>query len=111
MSKFSYEQQILEQEYFNWYCVICSEIAKSPQHLEDQWFDVYQPLIDLDGKHWVKCFKCFSPFHVNCLVSKPPEGEYIWVFLVAKIGIEKVHLDDLDLYVIMFAVLATSVFL
>ena len=80
MSQISYEQQVLEQEHLNWCCVICSEIAKSPHHIEQQWFDVHQPLTDLDGKHLVKCFRCLSPFYVSCLVSKPPSGEYVCSF-------------------------------
>ena len=75
-----YWQQLQEQEYFNWQCIICSIIAQSPLHLEDQWLVEHGPHTDIDGQKWVKCSKCLNAFHVNCLVAKPSVGEYFCTF-------------------------------
>ena len=32
--KATYQSQVEEQEYFNWKCLICCQVAQSPMHLE-----------------------------------------------------------------------------
>lgn len=77
-------EQILESEYFNWRCVICSDLAKSPLHIESQHQVEHGPHTDLDGALWVKCEKCEAPFHVRCLTSVPKIGPYICTFFQCK---------------------------
>ena len=51
-----YAMQVEEQEYFNWKCLVCSQIAQSPMHVEMQWLVEYGPHLDIDGStKWVKC--------------------------------------------------------
>ena len=50
MSSIPYWQRVEEQEYFNWTCVICSVLAKSPLHLQDQFLVEHGPYTDLDGE-------------------------------------------------------------
>ena len=84
MSSIPYWQRVEEQEYFNWTCVICSVLAKCPLHLQDQFLVEHGPYTDLDGEKWVKCSKCFSPYHVKCLSTCPAVGEYICTFMTCK---------------------------
>ena len=68
--KTTYGWQIEKQEYFNWKCLICGQIAQSPMHVAMQWLVEYGPNLDLDGStKWVKCGKCFSPYHITYLQS------------------------------------------
>ena len=60
MSSIPYWQRVEEQEYFNWTCVICSVLAKSPLHLQDQFLVEHGPYTDLDGEKWVKCLQMFQ---------------------------------------------------
>ena len=58
-------QQDSEAEYFNWCCVICSQLAQSPMHIEDQWLVKHGSHLDPDGvTKWVKFSKCFTLYHV-----------------------------------------------
>lgn len=81
MSTVPYWQTVQEQEYFNWKCILCSVIASSPLHLEDQWLVEHGPYKDVDNELWVKCNKCYNPYHVKCLPSVPPSGEFICTFI------------------------------
>ena len=75
-------EQAEESQYFNWHCVICSQLAQFPMHIEDQWLVEHGPHLDLDGvTKWVKCSKCFTPYHVVCLKEKISVGEYICSFM------------------------------
>lgn len=64
--------QAQEAQYFNWQCVVCNVIAKSPLHLEGQHM-VYEHSVytDYDKSKWVKCDECMSPFHLHCATSEP----------------------------------------
>ena len=63
---------VQEAEYFNWKHVICSILALSPLHLEEQHM-LYETSVytDVDNVKWVKCDKCMSPYHLNCATSDP----------------------------------------
>ena len=74
-------QQAQEAAYFNWKCLICSEIAQPPAALEDQHFVEYGPFTDINGDKWVKCDKCFNSYHVQCLKEDIPVGKYTCTFL------------------------------
>ena len=79
--------QIEEQQYFNWKCLVCGQVALFPLHVEMQWLVNYDPHLDIDGStKWVKCGKCFSPYHVTCLqsLSEIPTGPYVCTFLGCK---------------------------
>ena len=77
-----YLLQAQEAEYFNWKCVICSILAISPAHLEEQHIVEYGPYTDVDGKQWIKCDKCMSPYHVQCLSVAPLRKQrYVCSFL------------------------------
>ena len=85
--KTTYQSQVEEQKYFNWKCLICCQVAQSPMHLEMLWLVTYGPHFDADGStKWVKCGKCFSPYHVSCLQSATeiPTGPYLCTFLGCK---------------------------
>ena len=51
--------QAIEEVHFDWKCIVCSMVALSPLHLEQQHLlgteSVY---FDLDNTPWVKCDKC-----------------------------------------------------
>ena len=49
LSSVSQSDSIEQQEFLNWKCVICSEIAKSPLHLEMQFIEQHGPYTDLDA--------------------------------------------------------------
>ena len=75
-------QQICEAEYFNWCCTICNALAKSPLHLEDQFLVLHGVYTDINDDKWVKCTKCFSPYHVSCIQENPnPQQEYMCTFM------------------------------
>ena len=63
---------IIESEYFNWCCIVCSKLVVSPLELEMQHmtydFSIYS---DKDNEKWVKCDDCLSPFHLKCATSEP----------------------------------------
>ena len=42
-------KQAEELQYFYWCCVICSQLAQFPMHIEDQWLVEHGPHLDLDG--------------------------------------------------------------
>ena len=73
-SNFEYDPnfQAMEEEVFGWRCVICSVLAFSPRHLEEQHmlyeFSVYD---DIDGTPWVRCDACLHPFHLKCVTQEP----------------------------------------
>ena len=77
MSK-SYADQTLEAEFFNLKCLICNELAHSPIDLEMQHLVEYGPYKDNNGDKWIKCDKCFNPYHVHCLNEYIPVGKYLW---------------------------------
>ena len=83
MSTVPYWKSVQEQEYFNWKCVLdlCSVIACSPLHLEDQWLAEHGPYTDVDNELWVKCNKCYNAYHAKCLPSVPPLVEFICTFI------------------------------
>ena len=74
-------QQVQEAEYFNWRCIMCHDLAKSPLHLEQQFQERHGIYWDIDSCEWVKCNKCFNPY-VHCLIQNPPaNAEYICTFM------------------------------
>lgn len=82
MSSIPAWKQAEEAQYFNWHCVICSQLAQSPMHIEDQWLVEHGPHFDIDGvTKWVKCSKCFTPYHVACFQEEIPVGEYTCSFM------------------------------
>ena len=60
---------------------VCSFIACSPLHLEDQWLVEHGPYTDVDSELWIKCDKCYNAYHVKCLPSVPPVGKFICTFI------------------------------
>ena len=44
--------------------------------LEDLHLVEYGPYADIDGNKWVKCDKCFHPYHVHCLKEGILTGKY-----------------------------------
>ena len=47
-----------------------SKDALEVQNLVD-----YGPYININGDKWIKCDKCFNPYHVECLQECIPVGE------------------------------------
>ena len=83
MSQIPAWQQAQESEYFNWYCLICHDLAKSPMHLEDQFLVQNGIYTDINNDLWVKCAKCFNPYHVKC-IQEPnisPHHQYVCSFM------------------------------
>ena len=64
-------QQAEEAQFFNWKCLICGILAKSPQHLELQFLVENKIYLDINNNEWVKCSKCFNPYHVKCIKETP----------------------------------------
>ena len=77
-------KQAMEAEYFNWKCLVCNILAKSPLHLEEQFLVEHGVYVDIDETEWVKCYKCFSPYHHACTQDPPPAVEYYCIFLSCK---------------------------
>ena len=77
----TYPDQALESQYFNWKCLICNQLAQSPSELEMQHMVEYSPCTDINGNKWIKCDKCFYPYHVECLKKYIPVGKCLWSFL------------------------------
>ena len=77
---------MLEAAFFNWKCVVCSILAKSPGYLEEQCLVEHGPYVDIDDTVWVKCAKCEAPFHMDCLPCPPPPGRgpFICTFFACK---------------------------
>ena len=73
-------KQALEAEYFNWKYLIYSKLAQSPGALEDQHLVEYGPWTYINGDKWVKCDKCFNPYHIECLQEHIPVGKYMCTF-------------------------------
>lgn len=70
MDQFNPSSQELEQEYFNWKCVVCAVVAYSPLVLEEQHMLMEMSVYtDIDGQKWVKCDDCEYPFHLKCATS------------------------------------------
>ena len=84
MSSIPEWQQLQEAQYFNWKCLVCNVLAKSLCHLEEQFLVEHGVYVDIDGTQWVKCYKCFSPYHLACTQGPPPCGEYHCSFLECK---------------------------
>ncbi len=70
MTNISAQQQALEAQYFNWKCLICNVLAASPMELENQQMVFDGVYTDIDGSKWVKCDKCMSSYHLNCVSFK-----------------------------------------
>ena len=64
-------QQAQEAQFFNWKCLICGILAKSPRHLEDQFLVENKIYLDINNDEWVKCAKFFNPYHVKCIKETP----------------------------------------
>ena len=59
--------QVMEEVHFDWKCIVCSMVALSPLHLEQQHLPGTESVyFDLDNTPWVKCDKCHTPFHLQC---------------------------------------------
>ena len=59
--------QAMEEVHFHWKCIVCSMVALSPLHLEQQHLPGTESVyFDLDNTPWVKCDKCHTPFHLQC---------------------------------------------
>ena len=59
--------QAMEEVHFDWKCIVCSMVALSPLHLEQQHLPGTESVyFDLDNTPWVKCDKCHTPFHLQC---------------------------------------------
>ena len=74
-------KQALESQYFNWKCVICSQVAISPFTLEEQHLIEYGPYPDINGDKWIKCDNCFHPYHIHCLKEDITTGKYMCTFM------------------------------
>ena len=73
---------VQEAKYFNWRCVICSRLALSPLHLEEQHM-LYEMSVytDVDNVKWVKCDECMSPYHLKCVTNEPESKVYCGCFV------------------------------
>ena len=71
MARYDPHAQALEDNKFDWRCIVCHDIPMSPLHIEMQRLggDV-SFYTDLDGTLWVKCDKCHIPFHVKCATEE-----------------------------------------
>ena len=58
-------KQAMEAEYFNWKCLAWNILAKSPLYLEEQFLVEHGVYVDIDEAEWAKCYKCFSPYHLQ----------------------------------------------
>ena len=59
--------QAMEEVHFDWKCIVCSMVALSPLHLEQQHLPGTESVyFDLDNTPWVKCDKYHTPFHLQC---------------------------------------------
>ena len=71
MARYDPHAQALEDNSFDWHCIVCHDIPMSPLHIEMQHLggdlSVYT---DLDGTLWVKCDKCHTPFHLKCATEE-----------------------------------------
>ena len=71
MARYDPHAQALEDNSFDWRCIVCHDIPMSPLHIEMQHLggdlSVYT---DLDGTLWVKCDKCHTPFHLKCATEE-----------------------------------------
>ena len=64
--------QYLEADHFDWKCRKCDVVAWSASQLEFQFMTNAQAVYtDIDGMHWVKCSKCFKPWHLKCATEQP----------------------------------------
>ena len=70
-------KQALESQYFNWKCVICSQVAISPFTFEEQHLIEYGPYTDISGHKWIKCDNCLHLYHIHCLKEDIPTGKYM----------------------------------
>ena len=53
--------QAMEEVHFDWKCIVCSMVALSPLHLEQQHLPGTESVyFDLDNTPWVKCDKSLS---------------------------------------------------
>ena len=77
----TYADQVLESQYFNWKCLLCYELPHSPSELKMKHMVEYGPYTYIDGDQWIKCDKCFNPYHVDCLKEYIPVGKYFYSFL------------------------------
>lgn len=90
--------QRFESVYFNWRCVLCLTLAKSPLQLEMQHLNsetiVYK---DTDGVNWLKCEKCFNPYHLSCITNKTEaqanSEPFICHFVCARPNRERVYFE------------------
>ena len=71
-------KQAQESQYFNWKCLICTQLVISPETLEDQHLIEYGPYTDITGDKWIKCF---SAYHIQCLKETIPTGKYMCTFM------------------------------
>ena len=69
---YSVSNQLIESEDFNWKCIICNILAKSPLHLEDQFIVQHGVYFDIDG---TARYTWFSPYYLACTKNAPPMGE------------------------------------
>ena len=53
MSSIPEWQQLQEAQYFNWKCLVCNVLAKSPCHLEEQFLVEHGVYVEIDGTQWV----------------------------------------------------------
>ena len=79
-------KQALESQYFNWKCVICSQVAISSFTLEEQHLIEYGPYTDINGDKWIKCDNCFHPYHIHCL------KEVLLIFTIFSFGLKFIWL-------------------
>ena len=67
MARYDPHAQALEDNSFDWRCIVCHDIPMSPLHIEMQHLGgVLSVYTDLDGTLWVKFNKCHTPFHLKC---------------------------------------------
>ena len=79
---------VQEAKYFNWRCIICSILALSPLHLEEQHMYEMSVYTDVDNVKWVKCDECMSPYHLKCATtdckSKVSSECFVCTFMACK---------------------------
>ena len=71
-------QQAQESEFFNWRCIICHDLAKSPLHLEDQFLVEHGIYLDITMMNGLNAANALT--HIMYIVSKVNLPKIVLIF-------------------------------